>query len=146
MRLTTKCRHAVTALIYLANRADEHHTVSLAEISTIQGVSVSYLEQLFSKMRQAELVVGTRGPGGGYRLSKPADQITVADIADALDDVCREERLLAFTKSCPDRRNFAQDKWNEFSRELYLYLCSIPLARFIERFSTDRSEPAVSLA
>ena len=108
MRLTTKCRHAVTALIHLANRSNEQNTVSLAEISAIQGVSISYLEQLFSKMRQAELVIGTRGPGGGYRLNKPAEQITIADIADAIDDRCRKERLEAFGKPCPDKRNFAQ--------------------------------------
>lgn len=132
MRLTTKCRHAVTALIHLANRSNEQNTVSLAEISTIQGVSISYLEQLFSKMRQAELVIGTRGPGGGYRLNRPAEQITVADIADAIDDRCREERLEAFKKPCPDKRNFAQDKWNEFSRELYLFLGTVTLSRFVE--------------
>ena len=132
MRLTTKCRHAVTALIHLANRSNEQNTVSLAEISSIQGVSISYLEQLFSKMRQAELVIGTRGPGGGYRLNKPAEQISVADIADAIDDRCREERLEAFEKPCPDKRNFAQDKWNEFSRELYLFLGTVTLSRFVE--------------
>ncbi len=132
MRLTTKCRHAVTALIYLANRSNEQNTVSLAEISAIQGVSISYLEQLFSKMRRAELVIGTRGPGGGYRLNKPAEQITVADIADAIDDRCREERLEAFKKACPDKRNFAQDKWNAFSRELYLFLGTVNLSDFVE--------------
>jgi Rrf2 family transcriptional regulator, iron-sulfur cluster assembly transcription factor len=142
MRLTTKCRHAVTALIHLANRANEQHTVSLAEISTIQGVSISYLEQLFSKMRQAELVIGTRGPGGGYRLSRPAEHISVADIADAIDDRCREERLEAFKKTCPDKRNFAQDKWNEFSHELYLFLGTISLSRFMENQGiTSHSHP-----
>lgn len=131
MRLTTKCRHAVTALIYLADHSNEHATVSLAEISAIQGVSLSYLEQLFSKMRQANLVVGTRGPGGGYRLNLPAGQISIADIMDALDDYCREERLKSLDKPCQDKRNSAQNKWNEFSRDLYLHLSNIPLARFL---------------
>ncbi len=141
MRLTTKCRHAVTALIHLANRSNEQNTVSLAEISAIQGVSISYLEQLFSKMRQAELVIGTRGPGGGYRLNKPAEQITIADIADAIDDRCREERLEAFGKPCPDKRNFAQDKWNEFSRELYLFLDTVNLSRFVENQKPTQNRP-----
>lgn len=145
MRLTTKCRHAVTALIHLANRSNEQNTVSLAEISTIQGVSISYLEQLFSKMRQAELVIGTRGPGGGYRLSRPAERISVADIADAIDDRCREERLEAFEKTCPDKRNFAQDKWNEFSRELYLFLGTVTLSRFVESQTQVKDQPSNSL-
>lgn len=135
MRLTTKCRHAVTALIHLANRSNEQNTVSLAEISTIQGVSISYLEQLFSKMRHADLVIGTRGPGGGYRLNRPAEHISVANIADAIDDRCRDERLESFDKTCPDKRNFAQDKWNEFSRDLYLFLDTVPLSRFVENRS-----------
>ncbi|OZB75133.1 MAG: hypothetical protein B7X37_03270 [Halothiobacillus sp. 14-55-98] len=146
MRLTTKCRHAVTALIHLANRSNEQNTVSLAEISTIQGVSISYLEQLFSKMRQADLVIGTRGPGGGYRLNRPPEQITVAHIADAIDDRCREERLEGFNKSCPDKRNFAQDKWNEFSRELYLFLDTITLSRFVENQTPIQNRPEISLA
>lgn len=146
MRLTTKCRHAVTALIHLANRSNEQNTVSLAEISTIQGVSISYLEQLFSKMRQAELVIGTRGPGGGYRLNRPADQITVADITDAIDDRCREERLEAFKKSCPDKRNFAQDKWSEFSRDLYFFLGTVNLSRFVENATPIQSRSENGLA
>ncbi|HUX81262.1 MAG TPA: Rrf2 family transcriptional regulator [Halothiobacillus sp.] len=132
MRLTTKCRHAVTALIHLANRSNADTTISLAEISAIQGVSLSYLEQLFAKMRQAELVVGTRGPGGGYRLGQEASKISIADVIDAIDDRCREERLKAFDKSCPDKRNFAQDKWNEFSRDLYHYLSGISLMHFLD--------------
>lgn len=137
MRLTTKCRHAVTALIHLANRANEQNTVSLAEISTIQGVSISYLEQLFSKMRHADLVIGTRGPGGGYRLNRPAELISVANIADAIDDRCRDERLEGYDKPCQDKRNFAQDKWNEFSRDLYLFLDTVPLSRFVENRSSS---------
>ncbi len=137
MRLTTKCRHAVTALIYLADRSNAQTTVSLAEIAAIQGVSLSYLEQLFSKMRQANLVVGTRGPGGGYRLNQPADQISIANIMDALDDYCREDRLKSLEKPCQDKRNSAQNKWNEFSRDLYLHLSDIPLARFL----TGKNEP-----
>lgn len=143
MRLTTKCRHAVTALIYLADRSDAQTTVSLAEISAIQGVSLSYLEQLFSKMRQANLVVGTRGPGGGYRLNQPAGQISIADILDALDDYCREDRLKSLDKPIHDRRNVAQNKWNEFSRDLYLHLSEIPLARFLTN-KNESQEPSIS--
>lgn len=139
MRLTTKCRHAVIALIHIANLSKECTTVSLAEISAMQGVSVSYLEQLFSKMRHAELVVGTRGPGGGYRLNRPAEQITLANIADAIDDRCRDERLESLTKSCPDKRNIAQDKWNGFSRELYFFLESFSLSYFVDQQPSTES-------
>ncbi|WP_407275533.1 Rrf2 family transcriptional regulator [Halothiobacillus sp. DCM-1] len=138
MRLTTKCRHAVTALIHLANRSSEEQTISLSEISAIQGVSLSYLEQLFAKMRQADLVIGTRGPGGGYRLNMAADEISIADILDAIDDRCRDDRLQHFEKACPDKRNFAQNKWNEFSRDLYLYLSGIHLSHFTDPGSSKR--------
>lgn len=144
MRLTTKCRHAVTALIHLANRTDAETTVALAEISAIQGVSLSYLEQLFAKMRQAELVVGTRGPGGGYRLGQDPSNISIADVIDAIDDRCRADRLQGFDKSCPDKRNFAQDKWNEFSRDLYLYLSDISLKRFLDMESYAEADTDVT--
>lgn len=145
MRLTTKCRHAVTALIHLANRSHENQTISLSEISSIQGVSLSYLEQLFAKMRQADLVIGTRGPGGGYRLNLSADEISIADILDAIDDRNRDDQLQRYGKTCPDKRNFAQNKWNEFSRDLYLYLCGISLSRFVEQDQVKREHTSASL-
>lgn len=145
MRLTTKSRHAVTALIHLANRSHEDQTISLSEISSIQGVSLSYLEQLFAKMRQADLVIGTRGPGGGYRLNLSADEISIADILDAIDDRNRDDQLQRYGKTCPDKRNFAQNKWNEFSRDLYLYLCGIPLSRFVEQDQIKREHTGASL-
>ena len=152
MRLTTKGRHAVTALIHLANRTNELHTVSLAEISSIQGISLSYLEQLFSRLRKHAIVQGTRGPGGGYRLAQPAERISVAQILDAIDDRTRDERLRQFATICPDGRNFAQDKWNAFSRNLYDYLDEITLGHFVdpstesERRPTQHSQSAYTTA
>ncbi|MHB1229843.1 MAG: Rrf2 family transcriptional regulator [Halothiobacillus sp.] len=146
MRLTTKCRHAVTALIYLAERSNTDATVSLTEISAIQGVSLSYLEQLFSKIRQANLVVGTRGPGGGYRLNHPPGLISVADVIDALDDYCRGDRLKLLDKPCQDKRNFAHDKWNEFSRDLYLHLSGVSLAHFMGIKNESQETPHASAA
>ena len=79
MRLTTKGRYAVTAMLDLALHADTG-PVSLADISERQGISISYLEQLFAKLRRRQLVTSVRGPGGGYRLSRPGGQIYVAAV------------------------------------------------------------------
>ena len=84
MRLTTKGRFAVTAMIDLALRSS-NGPVALAAISHRQQISLSYLEQLFGKLRRHELVESTRGPGGGYSLGRKADEITVADIIVAVD-------------------------------------------------------------
>ncbi len=85
MRLTTKGRYAVTAMLDLAINSTEKPT-SLSEISGRQGISLSYLEQLFTRLRRGELVESTRGPGGGYRLSLAASEITVLAILDAIDE------------------------------------------------------------
>ena len=85
MRLTTKGRYAVTAMLDLALHADAG-PVSLADISERQGISISYLEQLFVKLRRAGLVDSVRGPGGGYRLAKAASEIRVIDVLAAVDE------------------------------------------------------------
>ncbi len=90
MRLSTKSRFAVTAMIDVALREDQG-PVSLAAISERHQISLSYLEQLFSKLRQHELVESTRGPGGGYSLARSADKITMADILEAVDAPSAEE-------------------------------------------------------
>ena len=86
MRLTTKGRYAVTAMLDLALHA-QHGPVSLADISERQGISLSYLEQLFGKLRRAALVESVRGPGGGYCLAKNTEDISVADIIIAVDEI-----------------------------------------------------------
>ena len=85
MRLTTKGRYAVTAMLDLALHASRG-PVSLADISERQGISISYLEQLFAKLRRRELVVSVRGPGGGYQLSGDSRDISVASVIDAVDE------------------------------------------------------------
>jgi len=85
MRLTTKGRYAVTAMLDLALHYKDG-PITLADISQRQGISLSYLEQLFSKLRKQGLVDSTRGPGGGYRLSRDANQIAVADVITAVDE------------------------------------------------------------
>ena len=85
MRLTTKGRYAVTAMLDLALHYQDG-PITLADISQRQGISLSYLEQLFSKLRKQGLVDSTRGPGGGYRLSREANDIAVADVITAVDE------------------------------------------------------------
>ncbi|MDJ0862519.1 MAG: Rrf2 family transcriptional regulator, partial [Gammaproteobacteria bacterium] len=85
MRLTTKGRYAVTAMLDLALHADRT-PITLADISQRQGISLSYLEQLFSRLRKQGLVESTRGPGGGYRLGRPAEEIAVASVITAVDE------------------------------------------------------------
>ena len=86
MRLSTKGRYAVTAMMDIALH-QKVGPVTLADISQCQGISLSYLEQLFAKLRKGGLVKGVRGPGGGYRLARPADQISVADIIQSVDEI-----------------------------------------------------------
>jgi len=85
MRLTTKGRYAVTAMLDLALNAKDR-PITLADISQRQGISLSYLEQLFSRLRKQDLVSSARGPGGGYRLSRKADEISVAQVIAAVDE------------------------------------------------------------
>src|SRR5210317_1813424 len=85
MRLSTKSRYAVTSLLDLVMHSDDG-PVSLADISIRQGISLSYLEQLFAKMRRNNLVISTRGPGGGYSLGNSPDQVCIADVINAVDE------------------------------------------------------------
>ena len=85
MRLTTKGRYAVTAMLDLSLNYG-HSPITLSDISGRQGISLSYLEQLFSRLRKQGLVVSSRGPGGGYNLSRPADEISVGDVIYAVDE------------------------------------------------------------
>ena len=94
MKLSTKGRHAITAMMELALRHN-NGPVTLADISVEQSISVSYLEQLFARLRNHGLVTGMRGPGGGYCLRRPATEITIAEILSAVDDAmpARRERI-----------------------------------------------------
>ncbi len=132
MRLSTKGRYGVTAMMDLAIH-DNAGPVTLADISQCQGISLSYLEQLFAKLRKSGLVEGVRGPGGGYRLSKKADQISIADIISAVDEKvditnCNKEG------NCQDgERCLTHELWIELSNRLYEFLEGITLDQFVNR-------------
>ncbi|MCH7880792.1 MAG: Rrf2 family transcriptional regulator [Proteobacteria bacterium] len=132
MKLSTKGRYAVTAMMDIALH-EKQGPITLADISQCQGISLSYLEQLFAKLRKQGLVKGVRGPGGGYRLAKSADQISVADIIQSVDE------KLDMTK-CGGRGNCSSGEkclthqlWFELSCKLYKFLSGIKLDQYVNR-------------
>ena len=133
MRLTTKGRFAVTAMIDLALR--EHQgPVALAAISQRQQISLSYLEQLFGELRRHELVESTRGPGGGYSLGRKAEEITVADIIVAVDEPI-DATGCGGKENCmgdDQGRCMTHDLWASLNAKMIEYLDSITLRKLVE--------------
>jgi Rrf2 family iron-sulfur cluster assembly transcriptional regulator len=127
MKLSTKGRHAVTAMMELALQ-HEKGPVTLADISAQQSISISYLEQLFARLRQHGLVTGMRGPGGGYCLAHPANEITIASILSTVDEVSRREDVSPAQGEIPEGTRM----WLNLSNRIYDYLNSITLAEAIE--------------
>lgn len=126
MRLTTKGRFAVTAMVDLALR--EHAgPVALAGISGRQSISLSYLEQLFGKLRRNALVESVRGPGGGYTLGRPAMQITVADIIHAVDEPLDATQCKGKENCLEDHRCLTHDLWSKLNVRMVEYLESVSL-------------------
>ena len=124
MRLSTKSRFAVNAMIDLALR-EQAGPVALAAISARQQVSLSYLEQLFSRLRTAGLVESTRGPGGGYTLGREPETISVADI------VCAVEALNVEVEPGTSRDGLAQDLWRRLDDVMLGYLAGVQLADLV---------------
>ncbi|MEM7563109.1 MAG: Rrf2 family transcriptional regulator [Pseudomonadota bacterium] len=126
MRLSTKSRYAVTSLLDLVMHSDQG-PVSLADISVRQGISLSYLEQLFAKMRRNKLVISTRGPGGGYSLGSNPDDVCIADVINAVDEELqvanRDSQTAATYEPC-----LTEQLWDELSAEIENYLTTISLA------------------
>ena len=134
MRLTTKGRYAVTAMLDLAIHYNEG-PITLADISHRQGISLSYLEQLFAKLRRQNLVDSTRGPGGGYRLScEPAD-IPVADVILAVDEKLESTRCGGLSNCQDDQQCLTHELWTELSDQIYQFLSGISLGALVEKNS-----------
>ncbi len=132
MRLTTKGRYAVTAMLDLALHDDEG-PISLADISFRQGISLSYLEQLFSRLRKHGLVASARGPGGGYRLGRSVDDLSVAHIINAVDEPVDATRC-GGTQNCQDdQRCLTHDLWDDLSQEIYRFLDRTTLGLLVQR-------------
>lgn len=132
MRLSTKGRYAVTAMLDLAI----HHAqgpVTLADISESQGISLSYLEQLFARLRKHGLVEGLRGPGGGYRLSRRPQDISVADVITAIGEGIDVTQCEGREDCQEGERCLTHVLWTRLGKEIYEFLNGITLASFIER-------------
>ena len=132
MRLTTKGRFAVTAMIDLALRQDSG-PVTLAAISQRQRISLSYLEQLFGKLRRHELVESTRGPGGGYSLGRKADDITVADIIVSVDEPIDATQCGGRENCLGDgARCMTHDLWASLNVRMVEFLDSVTLQKLVD--------------
>ncbi len=146
MRLSTKGRYAVTAMLDLAING-KNGPVTLADISENQGISLSYLEQLFAALRSKELVRGVRGPGGGYYLGKSSDEISIANI------ICAVDEWVEFTR-CGGRQNcsggarcLTHTLWDDLSSEIFNFLANISLGDLVRRNlgKKDDEEPSLNV-
>ena len=138
MRLTTKGRFAVTAMMDLALR-DSSGPVTLAEISSRQKISLSYLEQLFGKLRRHGLVDSVRGPGGGYRLARDTSRISVAEIILAVDEPI-DATQCAGKENCRDEQKcLTHDLWATLNDRIFEYLEGVTLRQLVENHRARES-------
>lgn len=131
MRLSTKSRYAVTSLLDMIMHSDQG-PVSLADISVRQGISLSYLEQLFAKMRRNKLVVSTRGPGGGYSLGRSPEEVCIADVINAVDEVMNVSNKDVMDGSSDFEPCLTEQLWEELSEQIRNYLTTISLADMMQ--------------
>lgn len=149
MRLTTRGRYAVTAMLDLALHY-QSGPVSLSEIAARQGISQSYLEQLFSRLRKRGLVDGTRGPGGGYRLLKSSNSISIADVIDAVDETVDATRCGGQRNCQGEQRCLTHDLWEDLSTQIRDFLGNVSLdelggrrsVQVIRQWQDNRSDVA----
>ena len=146
MRLSTKGRYAVMAMTDLAAHTGAH-AVSLAEIAERQQISLAYLEQLFARLRRAGLVKSARGPGGGYRLAKGADQTRISEIVLAVDEPIRATRCAGGDKAvgcmASGEQCMTHGLWEALGQQIEDYLAGISLDDVIQhRFPSDRPQVA----
>ncbi|WP_027010215.1 Fe-S cluster assembly transcriptional regulator IscR [Conchiformibius kuhniae] len=140
MRLTTKGRFAVTAMLDLAMHAQQH-AVKLNTISQRRQISLSYLEQLFAKLRRAGLVESVRGPGGGYVLARSADEINIAQIIRAAED-CLDATLCGGRANCQSGNAcLTHQLWENLNRTIDDYLSGITLANLLAQQNTQDAQP-----
>jgi len=132
VRLTTKGRYAVTAMLDLALHKSEG-PVSLSDIAQRQEISLSYLEQLFAKLRKHALVSSVRGPGGGYHLARETSDIYVAEVIAAVDETVDTTRCSGGQDCQGSRPCLTHDLWVDLSECIYAYLSSISLQDLVER-------------
>jgi Rrf2 family iron-sulfur cluster assembly transcriptional regulator len=139
MRLTTKGRFAVTAMIDVALNGTRG-PVTLAAVSERQRISLSYLEQLFGKLRRHGLVESVRGPGGGYNLARPADQVSVADVILAVDEPIDATQCGGRENCHDDRRCMTHDLWAALNAHIFSFLRSVTLAQLVAEQRQKQAE------
>lgn len=135
MKLSTKGRYAVMAMADLAHHSNGR-PVALAEVADRQEISLSYLEQLFGRLRRGGLVSSVRGPGGGYMLARSAGEMRIADIILAVDEPIKATRCTPGSPTgCHSHKGrcLTHDLWEELGNQIYLYLSSVTLADVCER-------------
>ena len=130
MRLTSKGRYAVTAMLDVALHSQEN-PVPLADISERQGISLSYLEQLFSKLRKSGLVASVRGPGGGYLLGEDADSISVGMVIAAVNETVDATRCAGKSDCCDGARCLTHTLWRDLSSRISEFLDGITLGQLM---------------
>jgi Rrf2 family iron-sulfur cluster assembly transcriptional regulator len=154
VKLSTKGRYAVMAMVDLAATAADK-PVSLADIAERQEISLSYLEQLFAKLRRGGLVKSVRGPGGGYLLAHAPNQTRIADIILAVDEPIRATRCMPGQPlGCRSNKSrcLTHDLWEELGNQIYLYLSSVTIADVVDRqilgtsglIAQDQDEPSLA--
>lgn len=131
MRLTTKGRFAVTAMVDLALRGGTS-PVTLASISERQKISLSYLEQLFGKLRRHNIVESVRGPGGGYYLARPSSKISIADIVVAVDESLDATQCGGKGDCHDDKQCITHDLWVGLNEALYRYMAEVSLQQVVD--------------
>lgn len=137
MRLTTKGRYGVTAMLDLAMHSGKG-PVALVSISERQGISLSYLEQLFTRLRKRGLVKSTRGPGGGYSLSRDADEIAIADVITAVDEKVDTTRCGGLGNCDGNERCLTHDLWEDLSDQIHRFLSDISLGQMTRKAEVQR--------
>jgi len=148
MRLSTRGRYAVMAMVELAARAEADDTdrpCTLADIATAQGLSLAYLEQLFLRLRRAGLVTAARGPGGGYRLARSAGEISLAHIVDGVDEPIHATRCEQGGPGClAGERCLTHDLWAELGDQIRLFLHHLTLADVAAKRVRGRAAPPLA--
>ena len=138
MRLTTKGRYAVTAMLDLSLNYGIR-PITLADISDRQGISLSYLEQLFANLRRQGLVISSRGPGGGYRLSRSADEVTVLDVVSAVDEKVDATRCEGKGNCDNGEQCLSHEIWQSLSDQIRLDLSNITLGQVVKDYKAKNN-------
>ncbi|OUR85543.1 [Fe-S]-binding protein [Methylophaga sp. 42_8_T64] len=142
MRLTTKGRYAVTAMLDLSLNFGLG-AITLADISERQGISLSYLEQLFARLRKQGLVSSSRGPGGGYRLSRTAGEITVMDVISAVDEKVDSTQCNGKANCHGEEQCLSHELWQSLSDQIRNYLAGISLAQVVQQHEHSKNSEKV---